>query len=101
MKNNLGNNIFSFMKNSNYTNITSNKNERSFKIPFGLKSSGRSFSNSESNNGILLTEKYNRDLENIRKMQNQGVIRKLTRKDSINLRKNNFLNETHEEVNLI
>lgn len=67
--------------------------KKDIRTPFGLKSNDRMSSKSGSTQNVLLTEKYNRDIEMIRRMQGQGYFRKMTKKESLNLRKNNFLKD--------
>jgi hypothetical protein len=102
-KNNANTNLFSFRTNLTNQNIfspqTPAKNE--IRTPFGLRSNDRMSSKSGSTQNVLLTEKYNKDIELIRKLQGQGFIRRITKKDSLNLRKNNFLKDKDINTNQV
>ena len=105
MEKNNGNNLFSFRKKEVYAPISPNRNRKkevyiplspnrndiSTKIPYGLKSNDRS--SSKSDTIYIAQSNYYRDLEIIRKMQKQGIIRKLTKKDSLKISKIISLNE--------
>ena len=95
MEKHKGNNITLLMKNNCFPASNKIKNETYAKLPYGLKSNDFQFEEIDKQ----LIDKYNRDIDNIRKLQKQGIIRKLTKNDSLNLRKNISQNEKNEILN--
>ena len=92
MEKNNGRSMFSKLSSVYFGSKSPEKPDILIKTNIGGKSNDH-LSSINSSNINLLSEKYNKDIELIRKMQKQGVIRKLSKKDSQILRKNNFLSD--------
>ena len=92
----IGNSIVSFKKNRSVNHFGQPKNNA--KVPHGLKSKDQIASHADLN-VFVKEDQFIRDKEIIRDMQIQGVVRKLSKKDSLKLRRNKFINN-QKEVNI-
>jgi hypothetical protein len=87
-----GNILFpSFKSNGNLKKPIAKNN-----LPIPTNFSGRSnepFSSIANSNNNTLEIRHNKDIEEIGKMQRLGVLRRISKKDSENIRKNNLIYE--------